>query len=117
LQKFGLPVFERVAHHLNGVTADVHGLLQRPLLVHIGEPAKDPVPGQRDDEQGRRDPRKAISCPDRFPLHVLPRNFRSVREIRWLFSAGLHAPRKRPAASANGLPIKMFFASNFLRSI
>ena len=64
LQKLGLPVFKRIAHHLDGVGADFQGLLMCELLVRIGEPAEYTMAGQREDEQGTRHPREAVSSPD-----------------------------------------------------
>src|SRR5688500_2558791 len=39
------------------------------LVAHIAEPAEDPVAGERDEEQGERDPGEAITAPDRVLVH------------------------------------------------
>jgi hypothetical protein len=64
LQKFGLPVLQRVAAHLDQVAADFWQLAKCPLFVKVGKPAKNPVADDREQKEGERDP-SVIGSPDR----------------------------------------------------
>jgi len=62
IAELGLPVFKPIADHLDGVVADLHGLLKCELLIRISEPAEYPVAGKRRMNKGVTcDPREPVS--------------------------------------------------------
>ncbi len=67
LQKFRLPIFQRISHLLDEKAAKVHGLGMRGLLLHIGEPTEKPMPDEADHKKPNCHPGEAIAGENRFP--------------------------------------------------
>ncbi len=54
LKEFGLPIFESVPHEREHVFAKLSGLLMVILLIYECQPAKNGMPGQRNNKKSRR---------------------------------------------------------------
>ena len=62
--EFRLPVFQGVTAQLDCVWTS-YGLVMRALFGHVGESAKNPVAGKRDEKERARHPGEAVA-PDKF---------------------------------------------------